>query len=148
MASTWDMPRATHRLSHLSQLPTSDQGSILLNFKNDFVCVSDKRHYEAQAILELGFLLPQPPEYRQLNHVPPYLAQHLQPNRSVHAGQDKHIRVVLMYTHTHIFLEQAWPVDRNTDFFPTQPTPHVPALQVLCFPTAGLHSTPHKTTCF
>lgn len=65
------------------------------------MCVSDKHHYEAQVILELGFLLPQPPEYWQLNHVPPYLAQHLQLNRSVHTGQDKHIRVMLMYTHAH-----------------------------------------------
>lgn len=88
------------------------------------MCVSDKRHYEAQAILELGFLLPQPPEYWQLNHVPPYLAQHLQVNRSVHTGQDKRIRVMLMYTHAHAHqLETGMAsglelIVHDVDFFP------------------------------
>lgn len=102
------------------------------------MCVSDKRHYEAQAILELGFLLPQ-----QLNHVPPYLAQHLQPNRSVHTGQNKRIHVMLMYVHarahtqTHARLLGTGMASglelivRNTDFFPIQPTAHVPALQAI-----------------
>lgn len=61
-----------------------------------------------------------------LTHVPPYLAQHLQVNRSVHTGQDKRIRVMLMYTHTQThshLLETGMAsglelIVRDVDFFP------------------------------